>query len=59
MIMVGFGRVPKFGWTVSEATNLHRTINLFFKSSELESCEDYGCVKVYKSGEVELDGNQS
>jgi hypothetical protein len=42
-----------------KAPNLHETIILFFRSTGLKNCEDYGCVKVYKSGEVELDGNQS
>lgn len=42
-----------------KAPNLHERIILFFRSTGLENCEDYGCVKVYKSGEVELDGNQS
>jgi hypothetical protein len=33
-----------------KATNLHGTIIHFFKSSELENCEDYGLVKVYRGG---------
>jgi hypothetical protein len=33
-----------------KATNLHGTIILFFKSSEVENCEDYGSVKIYRGG---------